>query len=44
MSVARFFASATVASACLSAVAVTFAAPRMVRLPQAADGATPRTP
>jgi protein TonB len=43
MSAARFFASATVASACLSAVAVTFAAPPMARL-QAPDGAASRTP
>ena len=44
MSAARFFASATVASACLSAVAVTFAAPPMARLPQAPDGAASRSP
>jgi len=46
MSAARFFASATVASACLTAVAVPFAAPRMVmvHLSQAPDGAAARTP
>ena len=43
MSAARIFASATVASACLSAVAVTFAAPPRARL-QAPDGAASRTP
>ena len=43
MSAARFFACVTVASACLSGTAA-LAAPRMVPLAQAPDGATPRTP
>ena len=44
MPAARFLASATVAFVCVSAVAVPFAAPRMVRQPQAPDAAAPRTP
>jgi TonB family protein len=45
MSAARFLACVAVASACLSGAAtVTIAAPRMSRLPQAPDDATPRAP
>ena len=43
MSAARFFACVTVASACLSG-APALAAPRLVPLSQAPDGATPRAP
>jgi TonB family protein len=44
MSAARFLASATVAAAYLSAVAMTVAAPHKTGLEQAADGAAPRAP
>ncbi len=45
MSAARFLACVTVVSACLTGAASTIiAAPPMARLPQASDGAAPRTP